>query len=166
LAQSVATLAPPKETISKAISLVPLAALLLMGCSQGESETPPQAAAQPASEASAAEHGGSAGAPGRSHGEEVGMDMRMMTPAPGDTPATRSYKASMSTMMKSMPAYTQDADVDFNQQMKVHHQAAIGMAEAQLAHGKDPASRALAQKIIADQRKEIAQIDDWLQQRR
>lgn len=94
------------------------------------------------------------------------MDMSMMTPAAGDTPATRSYKASMATMMKSMPAYTQDADVDFNQQMKVHHQAAVAMAEAELANGKDPASRALAQKIIADQRKEIAQIDDWLQQRR
>ena len=142
----------------KAVTLIPLAALLLAGCSQGENETSPQAAAQPASAVSAAEHGG-----GDEHG---GMDVAMMTPAAGDTPATRSYKASMATMMKSMPAYTQDADVDFNQQMKVHHQAAIAMAEAELAHGRDPASRALAQKIIADQRQEIAQIDTWLQQRR
>lgn len=42
------------------------------------------------------------------------MDMGMTTAAPGDTPATRSYKSSMATMMNSMPAYTQDADVDFN----------------------------------------------------
>lgn len=63
-------------------------------------------------------------------------------------------------------AYTQDADVDFDQQMKLHHQATIAMAEAELANGKDSASRALAQKIIDDQRKETSQIDDWLPQRR
>lgn len=150
----------------KTLILIPLAALLLTGCSQGENEETSQAAAQPASSAAGAEHVDPPGTPEHSHGEEQGgMDMAMMTPAPGDTPATRSYKASMSTMMKSMPAFTQDADVDFNQQMKVHHQAAIDMAEAELANGKDAASRALAQKIMAEQRKEIAQIDSWLQQR-
>lgn len=91
--------------------------------------------------------------------------MAMMTPAPDDTPATRSYKQSMTTMMSSMPAYTQDADVDFNRQMKVHHQAAIDMAEIELANGKDPASKALAQEVITAQRREIAQIDAWLAER-
>jgi hypothetical protein len=147
-----------------------LTAVAISGCSQGQEGNATQTAAQPPSEtgtaAAGAGHVDPPGTPAHSHGEEkAGMNMAMMAPAPNDTPATRSYKQSMATMMQSMPAYTQDADVDFNKQMKIHHQAAIDMAEVQLANGKDPASKALAQKIIADQRKEIAQIDAWLQQR-
>jgi uncharacterized protein (DUF305 family) len=93
------------------------------------------------------------------------MDMAMMTPSAGDSPATRGYKSSMMKMMQGMPPFTGDADIDFNKQMRVHHLAAIDMAEAQLANGKDPATKALAQKIINDQKKEVAQIDAWLQQR-
>lgn len=71
----------------------------------------------------------------------------------------------MMKMMQGMPPYTGDADIDFNKQMRVHHLAAIDMAEAQLANGQDAATKALAQKIISDQKKEVAQIDAWLQQR-
>lgn len=150
----------------KTLFLMPLTALIVVGCSQDENGQATQAAAQPASASASAEHVDAPGAPAHTHGEAQGdMKMAMMTPAPEDTPATRSYKASMATMMKSMPAYTQDADVDFNRQMKVHHQAAIDMAEAELANGKDPASKALAQEIISAQRKEIAQIDAWLRDR-
>jgi len=67
--------------------------------------------------------------------------------------------------MQGMPPYTGDADVDFNKQMRVHHLAAIDMAEVQIAQGTNPETKALAQKIIADQRREVAQIDAWLQQR-
>jgi uncharacterized protein (DUF305 family) len=68
----------------------------------------------------------------------------------------------MNDMMANMPPFTGEADVDFMRQMKVHHAAAIAMAEAELRHGDDPEARALAEKIIADQRAEIAQIDAWL----
>lgn len=93
------------------------------------------------------------------------MDMAMMTPVAGDSEATRGSKAAMTKMMHSMPAYTGDADVDFNKQMRGHHVAAIEMAEVQLKHGKDPASRTLAQEIVAAQKKEIAEIDAWLAKR-
>lgn len=93
------------------------------------------------------------------------MDMAMMTPAAGDSAATRGSKQAMMKMMQGMPPYTGDADVDFNKQMRGHHLAAIDMAEVQLAHGKDAESRALATKIIADQKREVAQIDAWLQKR-
>lgn len=89
-------------------------------------------------------------------------DMMMMAPAPGDSPATQGYKRSMSAMMTDMPAYTGDADVDFMQQMRGHHSAAVAMSETQLANGKDAEARALAEKIIAEQKTEIAQIDRWL----
>lgn len=93
------------------------------------------------------------------------MDMPMMTPASGDTAATRGYKQAMVRMMQGMPPYTNDADVDFNKQMRIHHLAAIDMAEVQLANGKDDPSKAVARKIIEDQKREVAQIDAWLQQR-
>jgi len=90
-----------------------------------------------------------------------GMDMSM--PADGDSEATRGYKASMTTMMEKMPAYTGDPDSDFMQQMRGHHQAAISMAEVELANGADAEAKALAQNIIRNQKAEIAQIDAWLQ---
>ena len=93
------------------------------------------------------------------------MDMAMMSPAAGDSEATRGSKAAMMKMMHGMPAHTGDADVDFNKQMRGHHVAAIEMAEVQLKHGKDPASRTLAQEIIGAQKKEIAEIDAWLAKR-
>lgn len=93
------------------------------------------------------------------------MDMARMGPAAGDSEATRGSKAAMMKMMNAMPAYTGDADVDFNKQMRGHHVAAIEMAEVQLANGKDPESKALAQEIIGAQKKEIAQIDAWLARR-
>jgi uncharacterized protein (DUF305 family) len=89
-------------------------------------------------------------------------DMAMMTPAAGDSAATKGYKQSMMKMMQGMPPYTGDADVDFNKQMRTHHLAAIDMGKVQLANGKDAQSRALATKIIADQEREVAQIDAWL----
>jgi uncharacterized protein (DUF305 family) len=93
------------------------------------------------------------------------MDMAMMTPQSGDSAATRGYKQAMMRMMQGMPPYTGDADIDFNKQMRIHHLAAIDMAEVHLAAGKDEASKALARKIIGDQKREVAQIDAWLQQR-
>lgn len=93
------------------------------------------------------------------------MDMAIMTPAPNDSVATKGYKSSMMKMMQGMPPYTGDADVDFNKQMRTHHLAAIDMAEVELANGNDAESRALATKIIADQKREVAQIDAWLAKR-
>lgn len=93
-------------------------------------------------------------------------DMDMMTPTPGDSEATRGYKQTMMQSMQQMPAYTGDADKDFMQQMRTHHQGAIGMSEVLLRHGKDQQTRALAQEVIEAQRQEIAEIDAWLAERR
>jgi hypothetical protein len=46
--------------------------------------------------------------------------------------------------------------------MKVHHQGAIDMAQAELASGKDPQLRGMAQNIISAQKKEIKEFDDWM----
>ena len=47
-----------------------------------------------------------------------------------------------------------------------HHQGAIDMPQVQLQHGKDPELLRLAQKIIDDQEREIAQLRAWQQKSR
>lgn len=93
---------------------------------------------------------------------DPGMHMKMMMPMNSDSAATKGYKQSMMTMMSGMPAYTGDSDIDFMNQMKGHHQAAIDMAKVELANGKDAEARKLAQETVVDQEKEIAMIDTWL----
>lgn len=89
--------------------------------------------------------------------------MQSMMPSASDGPSTKGLKDAHMKMMHGMNTeYTGDADVDFSRSMIAHHQGAIDMAQVQLAHGKDPEVRALAEKIIEDQKKEIAQIEAWL----
>ena len=63
--------------------------------------------------------------------------------------------------MMSMPM-TGKPDVDFAMSMREHHMGAIEMAQWQLDHGSDPKMKEMARKIIADQKKEIAQFDRFL----
>ena len=74
---------------------------------------------------------------------------------------------NMRRMMASMPAMHQgmmneDADVAFACGMIAHHRGAIDMAQVVLEHGDDEAMRTLAEKIIADQTREIEEMTTWL----
>jgi len=57
---------------------------------------------------------------------------------------------------------TGNVDKDFAMMMRMHHQQAIQMAKTELARGKSPELKAMAQKIVQDQAKEIAELDAWL----
>src|SRR5512134_2514793 len=65
--------------------------------------------------------------------------------------------AGMDKMMRDMHAArpTGDPDVDFLAMMIPHHEGAVEMARLVLVHGRDPATRALAEGIIASQVVEI-----------
>ena len=63
--------------------------------------------------------------------------------------------------MKSAPM-NGDVDHDFATMMMPHHQGAIDMAKAELAYGKDPVMRRLAEEIIVDQQSEIQAMQLWL----
>lgn len=63
--------------------------------------------------------------------------------------------------MMSMPM-TGKPDADFAMMMREHHKSGIEMAQWQLDHGKDPKMQQMAKKIIASQKKEIAEFDKWL----
>ena len=96
-----------------------------------------------------------------------GMDMpkmmEMMTPKSGDPASTKDLKEAHMDMMKNMNMeFTGNADVDFARSMAKHHEGGVAMAKIQLKHGKDPEMRAMAEKIMKDQEKEIADFNSWL----
>ena len=70
--------------------------------------------------------------------------------------------AAMQAQMGEVPM-TGDPDTDFAAMMIPHHQGAIEMAKAELAQGKDPELRRLAEEIIAAQEREITILQQWLQ---
>lgn len=86
------------------------------------------------------------------------MDMKGMDSKGMDM---KSMMKNNDDKMASMKM-TGNADVDFAMMMRVHHQGAIDMAEAELRDGKDAQMRKLAKNIIAAQKKEIAQLDKFL----
>jgi uncharacterized protein (DUF305 family) len=94
----------------------------------------------------------------------TGGNMDMPAPAGGaPSAATRAFQRNAANMMKNMSAapYTGDADADFVAHMIAHHQGAVEQAEVELKYGKDPQMRALAESIVAAQKKEIAFMKQW-----
>ena len=77
-----------------------------------------------------------------------GMDMKAMM-------------GNMNEKMSAMPM-SGNTDVDFAAMMRVHHQGAIDMAEAELKTGKNARMRTMAKNIISAQKKEIKQLEKFL----
>ena len=109
-----------------------------------------QSSAQPAQPASGAGMGMGMG--------NKSMDMKGMD---GEGMDMKSMMKNNNDKMAAMKM-TGNADVDFAMMMRVHHQGAIDMAQAELRDGKDGQMRKLATTIIAAQKKEIAQLDRFL----
>lgn len=53
-------------------------------------------------------------------------------------------------------------DNDFAALMKMHHMSAIEAAQVELAQGKDPSIKAMAQKMLDDQQREVAEFNSFL----
>ena len=78
---------------------------------------------------------------------------------------TDMMQSMMGTQEKMhMMKMTGDPDYDFAEMMRMHHQGAVNMAQMELEHGKNPAMRNAAKKIIATQNKEIAEFDSCIEQ--
>ena len=55
-----------------------------------------------------------------------------------------------------------DFEIAYMQMMRSHHMAAVEMAQLVPTRGTHPELKALAQAIIADQQREIAELEGWL----
>lgn len=79
-------------------------------------------------------------------------------------PHVRAYSDVMDKMHRPMMegVIDQDPDVAFAKGMIPHHQAAIDMAQIVLKFGRDDQIRKLAQDVIREQAREIAELNTWL----
>ncbi len=131
--------------MKKRVTAVALAATLLLG---------PAGFAQPA-------QAPAAGTAMPGHG---GMTMPGGGTAAPMPPNHQEMMESMERMNRDMMAgpLTGNPDRDFVAMMMPHHRGAIDMARIYLRDGKDPAMRRMAQKIIADQEREIREMRGWM----
>lgn len=80
-------------------------------------------------------------------------------PMGAEAPFVKENNDAMKHMMTGMDAKpTGDVDRDFVTMMSAHHRGAIDMAQAYLKYGHNERLKAMAQKIIADQQREIAEM--------
>ena len=86
-------------------------------------------------------------------------------------PQTAKTEMADDLLMKSMSGMmdathttpmTGDVDKDFVLMMTPHHEGAVAMAKVQLQQGKNAELKRMAQQMIDDQNREIAQFRKWL----
>ena len=97
-------------------------------------------------------------------GGMMGGNIGGMSMPDGMSEASKAYMEAMRKMDGPMMTafQTSDPDVAFVRTMIPHHQGAIDMAKAVLAHGKDEQVKAWANQIIQSQEAEIAEMQAWL----
>lgn len=72
---------------------------------------------------------------------------------------------SMHDQMKSM-SMNGNMDQDFASMMMMHHEGAVTMAKEELANGQHTELKQMAQQMIDDQQREIANFQAWLDKNR
>jgi uncharacterized protein (DUF305 family) len=79
-------------------------------------------------------------------------------------PVATNMAGLMHQNMQAMMAQRSrgDADQDFAALMRIHHQGALDMAQAEVSAGGDASMKELANRIIKDQKGEIATFDEYL----
>jgi uncharacterized protein (DUF305 family) len=98
------------------------------------------------------------------HGKMEGMDhakMGGMGEMMKNTPANPYAEAGMA-MHHKMMVVGADASETWVRQMIEHHRGAIAMSKIAVAQAKDQQVRSMAQKVVAMQEKEVAELQSWL----
>ena len=76
----------------------------------------------------------------------------------------KTMMSMMESMMNNMMAIqsSNSPDNDFASMMKAHHMGAIEMAQMEANQGTNPQIKQMAQKMIDDQQKEVAELNTFL----
>lgn len=83
--------------------------------------------------------------------------------APPTLPGMDQMTAQMERDMAELRGLSgKDFEIAYMQKMRSHHMAAIEMAQLVPTRATHPELKALAQSIITDQQREIAQLEGWL----
>jgi len=93
---------------------------------------------------------------GMDHSKTGGMGEMMK-----NTPANPYAEVSMAMHYKMMIVGA-DASETWTRQMIEHHRGAIAMSKIAVAQASDTDVRAMAQKIVTTQEKEVASLQSWL----
>lgn len=96
--------------------------------------------------------------------QDILKDYKVPSTNANEKNAHGNMTETMDMMMKHMGEnkMTGNVDKDFAQMMIHHHEAAVKMANDELSQGKNAALKKMAQKIVQDQTKEIADLKTWL----
>ncbi len=86
-------------------------------------------------------------------------------PMTAQQPMAGASMQAMHDQMKSMPMSGM-VDQDFASMMIAHHQGAVTMAQEELTKGKHAELKKMAQMMIDDQQREIAEFQAWLDKNR
>lgn len=114
----------------------------------------------------AANDGGMGNMPGMASGMPMASGMDPNMPGMGGNPAASAMGSMEGMNGGSMEGMNSNApyDAQFIDSMIEHHTGAITMAEDALKNAERQEIKDLAQQIINDQQKEVAQLKDWRQQ--
>lgn len=93
------------------------------------------------------------------HSKMGGMDHSKMMK---NTPANPYAQAEMKMHERMMPAVGSDASETWVRKMIEHHRGGVETSRIALAQAKDAKVRAMAQKTVTMQNKEIAELQTWL----
>jgi len=74
----------------------------------------------------------------------------------------RDFKAVDASFTRHPIPYTGNADVDFRKSLIARRENIINMAEVALSRGEDPSTQDLAMQTIAKQKRDIAELQRWL----
>lgn len=94
--------------------------------------------------------------------EEFDKFLSLHQPAANKEDASKDLMQAMHNHMDPAEPLNNNADHDFVAMMITHHKSAVEMSESILKSGKEKAIKMMATKIIADQKKEIDQLQNWL----
>src|SRR5687768_3467858 len=95
--------------------------------------------------------------------EQNGANMSSDTMSNMNTSSSASLSSIMQKGMEDMKAIpsTGNPDNDYAALMKAHHMSAIEAAQVQLSQGSDQSIKNMAQKMLDDQQKEVAELNTF-----